>query len=260
MQNRLKIARDAYNKKDIKESKKAHSSKKIAEEMHSGQFATYIGEFVYGAIDGAVTTFAVVSAVVGAALQPIIIIILGLANLFADGFSMAMGSYLSIRSQNEFYKTERERELWEIENMPEGEIEEIRQIYRKKGFTGKDLENIVNVITADKERWIDEMMFNELGLTKPDKKPAKAALATFIAFAVVGFIPLLTFILAFFFTLKNTFLISIILTLIALFMIGAGKTLITQKKWWLSGLETLTVGSLAATVAYFVGALLSGLA
>ena len=93
-----------------------------------------IEDFVYGATDGAVTTFAIVAGVVGASLSPSIVIILGFANLFADGFSMAMGNYLSTRSRIEYIERERNRQNKEVQDRPESKISEIKNIYAEKGF------------------------------------------------------------------------------------------------------------------------------
>ena len=99
MANRIKKARAAYESKDIEATKKAHSAKAISSEEHHKSGGTYVGDFVYGAIDGSVTTFAVVSGVAGASLSANIVIILGLANLFADGFSMAASNFLSTKTK-----------------------------------------------------------------------------------------------------------------------------------------------------------------
>ena len=132
-----------------------------------------IEEFVYGATDGAVTTFAVVAGVVGAGLSPSIILILGFANLFADGFSMAVGNYLGAKSQKEFIEKKRRREEWEIDNLVEQEKQEIKDIYTQKGFKAELLNEIVNVITARRKVWIDTMMREELGLIESQKKPLR---------------------------------------------------------------------------------------
>src|SRR3990167_6334872 len=156
---RVQKARAAYESKDIEATKQAHTAEAIksATERHETT-GTYVGDFVYGAIDGSVTTFAVVSGVAGAALSSNIVIILGLANLLADGFSMAIGNYLSSKSDIEFAQKEREREEWEVEHYPKGEIEEIRGIFRAKGFEGKKLEDAVETITSNKKLWVDTMM------------------------------------------------------------------------------------------------------
>jgi VIT1/CCC1 family predicted Fe2+/Mn2+ transporter len=175
--------------------------------------------------------------------------------VFADAISMAIGNYLSTKSEVEYINKEREREEWEIEHIPEGEINEIREIYRKKGFKGKDLERVVEVITSDKKVWVDTMMMQELGLTEADKTPVKSGIATFIAFIISGCIPLIAFVLALFIPglLNYSFLLSIILTASSLFVVGSMRSTITGTKWLISGIEMLLIGGLAAIVAYGVG-------
>ena len=138
-----------------------------------------IEDFVYGATDGAVTTFAVVAGVVGAELSPSIILILGFSNLFADGFSMAIGNYLGSKSQKGYIEKEKRRKEWEIDNLVEQEKQEIKDIYKEKGFKEEILEEIVRVITSKKKVWIDTMMKEELGLIEDKKQPLDAAITTF---------------------------------------------------------------------------------
>ena len=263
MSKRLNKARSAYKERDIKELKKAHQVKAIknAPEHHKSS-GTYVGDFVYGAIDGSVTTFAVVSGVAGASLSTNIVIILGIANLIADGFSMAIGNYLSSKSNIEFIQKERKREEWEIENYPEGEIAEIREIFRKKGFKGKDLEKAVKTITSNKKVWVDTMMADELNLIEDKTSPIKKGAVTFVSFAIVGVIPLIPYFLSFFSEVvkQNVYPLSIIMTFIAFFFIGSAKVYITGKNWLKSGLQTLLIGGVAAIIAYGIGFLLRGLA
>lgn len=259
---RIEKARKAYESKDIEATKKAHSAKAISSEEHHKGTGTYVGDFVYGAIDGSVTTFAVVSGVAGAALSVNIVIILGLANLFADGFSMAVGNYLSSKSNKEFIEKERKREEWEIENYPQGEVEEIRQIYKQKGFKGVQLEQAVKTIVSNKEVWVDTMMKNELNLIEDKTSPVKKGAVTFVSFATIGFIPLIPYFLSFFFeAIKQiVYPLSVVMTFMAFFFIGSAKVYVTKKNWLKSGLETLLVGGAAAIIAYAIGFLLRGLA
>lgn len=261
MPKRLEKARKAYSSKDIEKVKEAHTQSAIAKEAHT-HTGTYVGDFVYGAIDGSVTTFAVVSGVAGAALSSNIVIILGLANLFADGFSMAVSNYLSSKSNKEFIQQERKREEWEIDNYPKGEVEEIRQIYRRKGFRGKDLERAVKVITSNKKLWVDTMMADELGLMEERASPVKKGTVTFIAFLLIGSIPLIPYFLSYFSeTIKESvYPLSIVMTALAFFFVGSAKVFVTKKNWLKSGMETLLVGGLAAVIAYLVGYMLRGLA
>ena len=169
----------------------------------------YLSEFVYGGIDGIITTFAVISAVIGAALSPLVIIIVGLANIFADGFSMAISNYLSVKSEAELHIYHKDY-----------------RFYLRKG-----------------------------------KHPLKAGLATFFSFAIMGFIPLIPFVLAIgipFFEI-NKILLTFIFTGIALASVGAVKGRLVKKHPIRSSLETLLIGGIAAALAYLVGYLLKGL-
>jgi VIT1/CCC1 family predicted Fe2+/Mn2+ transporter len=218
-------------------------------------------DFVYGSIDGAVTTLAVVSGVAGAQLATGVVIVLGLANLIADGFSMAASNYLGTRAEEQLRQRARRQEEREIESYPEGEREEIRQIVTSKGFEGADLERAVEIITSDRQRWIEMMLTEELGLSLSGPSPLRAAALTFVAFAVVGSIPLLPFILNFVTpnAIGNPFVWSTLLTAGAFFGVGAAKSRFVEQSWLWSGLETLLVGGAAAGIAFFVGKLLGGL-
>ncbi len=259
MASRIKKAQRAFEKQDITQAKQAHSGKlikeQIREEDHSSDKGQYLGEFVYGAVDGTVTTFAVVAGASGASLSSGIVIILGFANLIADGFSMAVGNFLSERAQSDFVRKERKREEWEIEHVPEGERQEIREIFSKKGFKGKDLDRAVEIITSDREIWVDTMMADELGLLESQKNPWKTAGVTYLGFIVIGIIPLLSYVLSYFvpFFKEQTFTIAIIMTVLALFIIGIVKRYVTKKSLWKSALETVFIGGAAALIAYYIG-------
>ena len=264
LSKRILEAIEAYKKKDTEASKKAHSPDRIkaASEEHKTESGAYIGEAVYGALDGIVTTFAVVAGVEGARLPSGIVLILGFANLIGDGLSMGVGSYLSTKSRREYEQSERERERWEIDNYPEGEKEEIREIYERKGFAGKDLDRAVEIITSDKKIWVETMMQEELGIIEESGHPFFNGLSTFVSFLVAGFIPLLFFVMALAIPSlgQYTFSMSVFLTGLTLFVVGSLRVLVTQARWWRSGLEMLIVGGAAALGAYLVGYMLRGLA
>ena len=153
----------------------------------------YFDDFIYGSIDGAVTTFAIVAGVMGASLPLVIILILGFANLFADGFSMAAANYQASKARNEFVEMKRKQEKWEIENLEEQERDEIRDIYKEKGFRDKLLEDVVRIITSRKKVWIDTMMKEELELIEDAKNPMHSSVSTFVGFNLIGLIPLIPF-------------------------------------------------------------------
>jgi VIT1/CCC1 family predicted Fe2+/Mn2+ transporter len=210
---------------------------------------------VYGGIDGAVTTFAVVAGVAGAALSTKALLILGAANVIADGFSMAAANYSGTKAELEEYEHVRRMEERHVDFAPEGEREEIRQIFRAKGFEGEALERVVDVITEKRERWIETMMTEEHGLPPIARSPVKAALVTFVAFAVCGLIPLLPFVLG----LPASLSASTVVTGITFFSIGSFRSRWSPAPWWRTGLETFAIGMAAAGLAYAVGALLGGL-
>jgi vacuolar iron transporter family protein len=239
-----------------------HTPEAIRKRLSEDNAQGFLKDSIYGAIDGAVTTFAVVSSVAGAGLNSGIVIILGLANLLADGFSMASGNFLGTRAENQAARKARREEADEIEDHPEGEREEVRQIYAAKGFEGETLEKIVETITADKSRWLDTMLQEEHGLTGSQPSPLKAALATFFAFLVIGAIPLSAYIvdLADPELLGSPFLPACILTGTAFFAVGAMKGRAVDQHWLLGGLETLGIGAFAASMAYAIGVLLRPLA
>lgn len=222
-----------------------------------GGSQNYLREFVYGGIDGAVTTFAVVAGAVGANLDPSIIIILGFANLFADGFSMSVGAYLSAKSEKENYKKHRNIEYWEVENIPDMERKEVEDIYKAKGFEGKMLQDVVDVIVSDKDRWVDEMMKNELEMIPDSKSPFKIGLATLISFILVGFIPLTVYVYDYFRDISyDKFFWTSLFTGLAFLLIGWMKSYVNQTNTLKSITETLALGFIAALVAYYVGDIL----
>ncbi|MEK6794735.1 MAG: VIT1/CCC1 transporter family protein [Spirochaetota bacterium] len=257
----LDKARDAYKKKSVEATKQAHSAGACANEHHStgGQ---YIKSIIYGGLDGTITTFAAVAGVAGASLSPAIVLIIGFANLIADGLSMAIGDYLSTKAEKEYEAAEKKREEWEIEHYPEGEKQELVEIYVSKGMPEKDATSVVTTISKHKRAWSDIMMVEELGIVPSAESPLKNAFATFASFSVFGFIPIIAYVFAraIPFFAANTFLTSCVLTGATLFLLGALKTRITGRNWFLSGLEMFLVGSIAASAAYGIGFLLSGLA
>jgi VIT1/CCC1 family predicted Fe2+/Mn2+ transporter len=227
-----------------------------------GKQQKYLGEFVYGGMDGGVTTFAVVAGAAGAHLDNSVIIILGLANLLADGFSMSVGSYLSKKAEIQHYQKHRKIEMWEIEQWPEREQEEIREIYKSKGFSGKLLEQIVTFFSSNKEKWADEMMQGEHQMILEEKSPLMMGVVTFVSFFIVGIVPLITYFSSFFKWIdqvENPLVMTSLLTLIAFLGIGYLKSYVTQTNKWKSVLETVSLGVIAASLAFFTGNMLEQL-
>lgn len=223
---------------------------------------SYLGDFVYGAIDGTVTTFAVVAGAAGAGLGPAVVIILGVSNLVADGFSMAVSNYLGTRAEEDRRVQAEAEERRHIRVLPEGEREEVRQLFAAKGFEGDDLERAVEVITADEDRWVETMMREELGFSDGSTSAARAGVATFVAFVIVGTLPLIAFLinLAFPDAIGRPFLVSAVLTGAAFLLVGVLKALVVGQRWFRGGIETVALGGAAAAFAWVIGRLLEGVA
>jgi VIT1/CCC1 family predicted Fe2+/Mn2+ transporter len=210
---------------------------------------SYLRDCIYGGIDGVVTTFAIVAGVVAADLSPRIVLILGVAHLVSDGFSMAASNFSGTKSEHDEFAWLRASEEGRIERLPGEERDKVRRIYRAKGVAGLDLERVVSVLTADRERWIGTMMSEAYNQPKLLRTPWKAAFATFAAFLVCGAIPLLPFAVQ----SPSAVEVSLVSTALVFFGIGSIKSRWTTASWWRSGLETLTVGLAAAGLAYIVG-------
>lgn len=232
-----------------------HSAAAIHERLIAGPSHNYLRDWIYGGIDGSVTTFAVVSGVVGAQLSPWIILILGFANLFADGFSMAASNFLGTKAELDDWRRLEAIESRHIELAPEGEREEVKQIFQLKGFEGEDLRRMVDLVTSDRQRWIRTMLTEEYGLPHEVRSPWIAAVSTFTAFVVCGLVPLLPYLLGF----PQSLGLSMIMTATVFFAIGSAKSRWSTTSWWQSGLTTFLVGAIAASLAYATGLLLKTL-
>ena len=232
-------------------SEHGHSDTEIAQRLANPPGRGYLRDIVYGGIDGAVTTFAIVAGVAGAGLSPFVILALGIANVLADGFSMAAGNYSTTKSERDDILRLRAVEERHIARYPEGERRELRAILSAKGLSGATLDDAVDQIARNQTVWIDTMIEGEYGLGGVEPHPIRAALATFGAFLAAGMVPLLPFL----FGLPDAFALATALTLVTFFGIGALKARWSLTPWWQSGVETLAIGGIAAAVAYAVGTL-----
>jgi VIT1/CCC1 family predicted Fe2+/Mn2+ transporter len=229
-----------------------HTPEAIRLRLAEAPRQSYLRDWVYGGIDGSVTTFAVVTGVVGAHLAPAVILILGIANLAGDGFSMAASNYSGTRTERQELDHLRRREERHIDEFPEGEQEEVRQIFARKGWSGEDLERLVAAVTADRELWIQTMLADEYGVSTNLRSPFRAAASTFAAFFICGIVPLLPFIVS----APHALALSVVSTALVFFGIGSAKSLWLSISWWRAGIETLLIGSAAAALAYAAGVIL----
>ncbi|MCM8794941.1 MAG: VIT1/CCC1 transporter family protein [Candidatus Omnitrophica bacterium] len=212
-----------------------------------------IREVIYGATDGIVTSLGFVIGVFGALHDSRIILITGIAGASAGALSMGFSAYISSKSQTEFFLAEIGREQREMVEMPDKEKDEVRKIYRAKGFRGPELEMVVQRITADPSVWLRCMMEEELGLiVESFDKPWFVGVITAASYAAGAFLPIIPYA---FLPAPSAFPWSIALSVGILFGLGAGKTKLTRTSPLKSGLELMTIGLLAALVGYLIGSL-----
>ncbi|MGH1467727.1 MAG: VIT1/CCC1 transporter family protein [Bdellovibrionales bacterium] len=229
-----------------------HDTNSILNRLRNMGKYSYLKDLVYGGIDGTVTTFAVVAGVVGAGLSTKAILILGVANLLADGFSMAMSNYMGTATENQELDLLCKFESEQIDKNPKGETQEVRHILEEKGFSGKLLEENIKFYTADKVRWVGLMIQSEYGLSGRPSSAGKAAIATFLAFVFFGSLPLISYIFSF----KDPFFCSSVLSIVSFALVGSFKSKWTVENSFVSAAKTVVVGVLASSIAYFVGDLI----
>jgi len=238
----------------------------LHEEHRHSPFAAYFREVIYGGIDGIITTFAVVAGFSGAALSNetttqlsfMVVLLFGLANLFADGVSMGLGSFLSVRSEQDLYLASRAREEKEIARNPEMEYNETVTILMQKGYEEADANAMATLYKKNPAYWLDFMMNHELEMPDPmGDNPIYTGLATFASFLVFGIIPLLPFIFLGGASSTTLFIYSIIGTFLALVLLGVLKWKVVGAGLKASLFEVVIVGSAAAAIAYYVGTFFS---
>lgn len=227
-----------------------HSREAIRQRLSHPASESYLRDWVYGGIDGTVTTFAVVAGVAGAGLSSQVVLILGFANLLADGFSMAAANFSGTRAEREQYDRLVGIERRHIRLAPDGEREETRQILAKKGFSGDDLEKAIGAVSADENNWAQLMVLEEYGQAPVNRSPLKAASYTFAAFLLAGMVPVAAF-------LTGGLPLSAAMTGVTFFLIGSFKGRWSPRSGWASGLETFAIGGSAAFLAYVAGYLLA---
>lgn len=235
--------------------RQSHSPAAVRQRLDSPAKPQYLADAVLGAIDGCVTTFAVVSGVVGAGFSTTVGIVLGLSNLVADGFSMAVSNYEAAKANQERIHQLQDMEHDHINRFPDGEREEIRQIFARKGFSGEVLSSIVATISADRKLWVETMLVEEHGVISAPNSPVGSACATFFAFVLVGLVPLLP-LLDSQQDLGISYAFSGILAAIMFFSVGGVKSWHLGKPVFFGGIKTLASGGAAAALAYIMGSVL----
>jgi len=242
----------------MNELEHSHGPQDIRRRLAAGNRPSYLPAAILGGIDGCVTTIAVIASVGGAGLPSVVALVLGLASLFADGFSMAVSNYQSVKSEHDARDRLRRREDRHIDLDPSGERDEVRAIFEAKGFEGETLERIVDTLTANRRRWVDIMIQEEYGVALGGPSALIAGAATFSVFVLIGAFPLLPLLVPFI-SDHSAFLASGAAAIVALFAIGYTKGVVLSMPRWWAGLETLLMGSAAALIAFAFGVFLEPL-
>jgi len=222
---------------------------------------------IFGGLDGILTSFAIVAGAAGGSLSTSVILILGFSNIFADALSMGVGEFLSSKAENEWILSERERENWEMENYPEGEIREMVDIYVSRGMERDDAEMVIKTMSKYQDFFVDVMMAEELQLQVPEDdyqmENFKEGVVMFCSFATFGAFPLLGYAIipaAFPYLGEDAlFTCACIVTGIVLFCMGCVKSNFGSHHWFWCGMETLLLGGACAAIAYTIGQFVDGL-
>ena len=210
-----------------------------------------VRDVVIGMADGLTVPFALAAGLSAAVTSTQIIVTAGLAEIAAGAIAMGLGGYLAARTDQEHFASEERREAWEVDNMREAEVAEVRDIFSTYGLTGDALDSVVTALSADKKRWVDFMMRFELGLEKPDPKRAPISAATIaVSYLVGGLVPLVPYMISG--DLRTALLYSIVCTGVALIVFGGVKGKLTGISVVKSGFQTLLVGGLAASAAFYL--------
>ncbi len=216
---------------------------------HHGEFR--LADVILGGQDGLVNVLGVILGVAAATQDSRIVIAAGMAATFAESISMGAVAYTSKLAEHDLYHSEREREHRHIHLAPDVEIEEIREIYHKKGFEGETLEKIVEVITSNPDVWVDVMMSEEFQMSQPEKtKAIRSAMLVGFSALIGSLIPLFPF---FFLHVNLSIWLSIIIAALTLFGVGVYKARVTVGKPFRSGMEMAVIGTLSALAGYVVG-------
>lgn len=218
--------------------------------------AGLLSDVILGGQDGLVNVLGIVLGVASATSDRYIVLIAGMVATFAESISMAAVAYTSTRAEQDHYRSELENEKWEIEHVPEVETEEVRLIYMRKGFRGNELERMVKSIISNKELWLSVMMTEELGLAPLDtQNPLRAAAVVGFSALIGSVLPLVPFVLM---PVAAAIPVSLVLSTLVLFAVGAYKAKLTIGDWKKSGIEMAAIGMLAAITGWLIGKVLGG--
>ena len=258
----LPDARASFVTGDLEASRKYHENKQQhnTEEAHQTE-GGLLKPIIFGGLDGILTSFAICAGAAGGHLSVETVLILGVSNIFADALSMGVGEFLSSKANNEWILSERRREEWELENYPDGEIQEMIEIYEQKGMSSTDADQVIRTMAKYKDLFVDVMMSQELELQVPEEdhvmESFKEGVVMFCSFAFFGALPLLGYVII---PAANPnldegslFIAACVVTGAVLFFMGSVKSFFSTQHWFQAGMETLLLGGACATLAFTIG-------
>ena len=214
-------------------------------------------DIVIGMSDGLTVPFALAAGLSGAVSSSAIIVIAGIAEICAGSIAMGLGGYLAGKTEQDHYSSEQRREYDEVENLRHQELDETKEFFANIGLSPALQEQATEEIAKDKHRWVNFMMKYELGLEKPDPRRAtKSALNIGLSYIAGGIIPLSPYF--FISNAPEALLISVVATLICLFVFGYFKSKITGVNAWMGALQVTMIGAMAAAAAFGVAKLIGG--
>lgn len=221
-------------------------------ERWHGRGGSWVADAIYGVNDGLGAVFGIVSGVAGATNnQQHFVLISGLAGMLASALSMGAGAYLAVKSEREVYEAEIAREKAEVDENPEEEIEEMSLFYQLQGFAPEESQRMAERLAEQPEQFVQALAQHELGLSHQSfRKPWKSATSAALSTAIGAFIPIVPF---FFMSGIAAVIAAFAVSIVAHFVVGAVKSLITIRSWWASGFEMTLVGVIEAAVTYGLG-------
>ena len=225
-------------------------------EQHFTGSAT-VRDVVIGMSDGLTVPFALAAGLSGAVNSSFLVLVAGIAEMTAGSIAMGLGGYLAAKSEADSYQSELAREYREVQEIPEAETAEVRHIFEGYGLRGAPLDASVAAICSNPQGWVKFMMREELGLEEPDPRRAlRSALTIGFSYIAGGFLPLLPYALGF--SVSTAFLVSVVVTLVALVVFGAVKAQFTGVPRLRGAIQTALIGGIAAGAAYGIARLVTG--
>ena len=212
-----------------------------------------VRDMIFGANDGLVSTLAFVAGVVGAITDPYLVLLSGIAELFAGTISMGFGSYQSSKSELEVLERDDQKNTIGVRKVRTEEIEELIHRYQAEGFKRNEAEALVKRIIAEKEIPISSSALEAIGLAPEERgNPVKAGVLCGVSFGLAAIVPIFPFAIGAL-NCVNALAVSTGATLATLFGVGAMKTIFSRKNWVRSGLEMMVIGASAAAITYLIG-------